>query len=186
MSAIRTRMRAGRAFVLPRLGRLTANAVSRNKKKPVLRALASSKGQAINLRCHLCLVPAREPSHEHANTCSARNVGVRSGYSALRPFPFHLGEPFADRCPAGFPPSPALCEGLCQRYFRFNGFNSYSVVERDFRRRPRIRQVNCLFRETRAPRYGPLGAMGPPRYGVLAPLPQVYATIPPPKHSSPR
>ena len=60
-----------------------------------------------------------EPSHEHANTCSALDAGSRSRYSvasrracALRPptFPLSLGEPFTIQLTAGIPAAPALCE----------------------------------------------------------------------------
>ena len=60
-----------------------------------------------------------EPSHEHANTCSASNAGSRSRYSVglhrafaplRRSFPLSLGEPFTAQLPTGIPAAPALCE----------------------------------------------------------------------------
>ena len=53
------------------------------------------KDRCCNLRCHLYWLCDAEPSHEHANTCSALNAGSRSRYSVgsasctpRLPFPF--------------------------------------------------------------------------------------------------
>ena len=70
--------------------------------------------------------PPKEPSHEHANTCSALNAGSRSRYSAaslagLQPFPFPSAIHLPLSMSAGLPATPALCK-------RFNGLIFASSV----------------------------------------------------------
>ena len=52
-------------------------------------------------------------SNENANTFSAFNAGLRSGY--LETFHHSLSDPFADPLSAGLPATPALCR--CAKRF---------------------------------------------------------------------
>ena len=85
------------SFVLPRFRDLL-RATPTNKKSLSFQALADFKGQADKPAVPPLIGSGQEPSHEHANTCPASNAGSRSGYSALRPFPF----PSANHLPTSY------------------------------------------------------------------------------------
>ena len=84
--------------------------------------------------------PERPHSYESANTPSALNAGIRSGYSGRSPFPLSLSDPFAGEPSTGFQ-LPPLSVGVPSGLTFASKVSVF--VEKIARIRPACQQPDC-------------------------------------------